>query len=112
MKIKATFKPRKDGTFGKIHRIHGDLEINSDGTVDVSDEYAATLIATGNFTENYAESELVTPMLITNGEETIDLMPKSKADLRDIMKKAGITMLGNPGEAKIREAIVQKFSSL
>lgn len=105
MKIKATFKPRKDGTFGTIHP--GDLEISSDGTVDVSDEYAETLIATGNFT-----ADLEVPMLITNGEETIDLMAMGKPELRDMMKEVGITMQGNPGEAKIREAIVQKLAAL
>ena len=103
MKIKVCFIPRRDGTYGQV----GGFEIGADGTLDVPDDYAETLIETGNFTE-FNSNE---PMLITNGEETIDLMAMSKPELRELMKEVGVTIQGNPGEARIREEIVQKLSA-
>ena len=101
MKIKVCFIPRRDGTYGSV----GEFEIGADGTLDVPGDYAEKLIATGNFIEfNHKE-----PMLITNGEETIDLMAMNKTELRELMKEVGVTIQGNPGEARIREEIVQKL---
>ena len=103
MKIKACFAPRRDGIYGKV----GGFEISADGTLDVPDDYAGKLIATGNFIEfNHKES-----MLITNGEETIDLMAMNKDELRELMTEVGVTIMGNPGEARIRKEIVQKLSA-
>lgn len=103
MKIKVCFIPRRDGTYGSV----GEFEIGADGTLEVPDDYAEKLIATGNFVEfNYKES-----MLITNGEETIDLMAMNKDELRELMQEVGVSIMGNPGEARIRKEIVQKLSA-
>src|SRR3989337_2258715 len=88
MKIKATFFKRRDGGYGSVTiTANGKpvaLAIDADGIVDVPDEHAARLINLGNFVSADGSQPKVDQnegMLITNGDEIIDLMTLDKGAL-------------------------------
>lgn len=122
MKITATFPKRKDGSFGRVFDPKAGPKgthyvIGNDGVVDVPDDFAETLINIGNFTGDAPKKPAQSntdgddkndpqKMLITNGEETIDLMAMDKDALlalgRDTM---GLNVDGRNNEQTIRAAI-------
>lgn len=116
MKIKATFPKRRDGGFGSVTIVGANgkpvvLAIGADGIVDVPDEHAARLINLGNFISANGSQPKVDQnedMLITNGDETIDLMTLDKKALLELANGVmGLGMHPKCGEAKLRDAIYQ-----
>lgn len=115
MKIKATFPKRRDGGYGSVTIVVDGkpvaLAIGADGVVDVPDEHAARLINLGNFVSADGSKPKVEEkqeeMLITNGDETIDLMALDKDELltmaRDVM---GLDVNGRNSAQTLREAIL------
>ena len=113
MKLKVTFPPRRDGSFGRV----GTQAIDADGTVEIADEdEAARLIATGNFepyTFKSVDDSLPKPpadapvtMIITNGDETVDLMTLDKERLLWMAREEmELDVSGRNSEATLREAI-------
>ena len=110
MKLKATFGPRRDGSFGHV----GDQVIEVDGTVEIADkDEAVRLIGTGNFIQVKTSKPEVDStagfgaMLIANGEEVIDLMTLDKDALLTLARdEMGLDVNGRNSEQKIREAIL------
>lgn len=115
MKIKATFPKRRDGSYGsvtiKTNSKPVALVIDADGIVDVPDEHAARLINLGNFVSADGSQPKVDQnedMLITNGDETIDLLTLDKDGLFDLANSVmGLNMHPKCGEAKLRAAIYE-----
>lgn len=105
MKLKATFATRRDGSYGRV----GTLNIEADGTVEVSDaDEAQRLIRTGNFEPADKKSTKPadnTGMVITNGDEQIDLAVTSHADLLELAQEIGLEVRGNASAKSLREAI-------
>lgn len=116
MKIKAIYPKRRDGSFGSVTiEVKGKriaLPIGNDGIVDVPDEHAAKLINLGNFVSTDGSKpkidENLKEMLITNGDETIDLLTLDKGALLELANGTmGLNMHPKCGEAKLRNAIYE-----
>ena len=105
MKLKANFPPRRDGSYGRV----GTLNIAKDGTVEVADtEEAHRLIRTGNFesTDKKAVKPDNTSMVITNGDEQIDLAVTGHAELLEIARDMELDVRGNASAKDLRETIL------
>lgn len=121
MELKALFPKRRDGGYGSVTLVINNKRvphaIGSDGIVTVPDEYAAGLIGTRNFIA--AEDALPvasanTPsteqtgcqqMLITNGEETADLMTMNKSALLELSKEMGLEFTARNSVQTLRDGI-------
>lgn len=106
MKIKATFPPRRDGTYGRA----GEYVIGADGIVDVPDDVAQMYLNTKNFIAVEAADhggDGKPEMIITNGEQSIDLMALDKTALLALANEnMGLGLHHKTGETKLREAIM------
>ena len=138
MKLQANFAPRRDGTYGHVTDMTGELrmkdravyQIDSNGMVDVPNEFAQQLINKENFilvdrgidskhfindTNKHdfgvialdgAISKDTPTMNITNGDTTIDLMTLGKQELfRLANDEQGLKMHHKSSVTTLREAI-------
>lgn len=119
MKLTATFPKRRDGTYGSVTVIDDDgkrteYKIDANGTVEIPDEHALVVLSAGNFTSpdapagNSGKKPDNNPetMLITNGDQTIDLMTLNQTELHDLCRELDLKFDARTGEKKLRDAIV------
>ena len=112
MKLKAKFAPRRDGSYGRV----GEVPIDADGTVEIQDQSEAQrLIKVGTFeafhfttVEDAFQKEPApkVTMIITNGDETCDLMQLDKEKLLWMAREEmELDVDGRFGEQKLRDTI-------
>lgn len=118
MKLQAIYQARKDGSYGSVTiTLDGEkvaVKIGADGVVDIPDDQEAErLIGTGNFValegkkSEQAKDEAET-MLITNGDQTIDLLTLDKDALLELGRdEMGLPVTGRNSEKSLREAIYE-----
>lgn len=102
MKLKAKFGPGRDGRYGVV----GKYPINSDGTVEVDDGYGEWLLGLNNNCWDLVGAEPA-EMIITNGDETINLMELDKPELMDVANKMDLDVNGRSSVRTIRDAIMK-----
>lgn len=112
MKLTATFPPRRDGTYGAIYG----HKIDKDGTVELDDGDAENALATGNFKTDepvsnvYADADnggnAAPEMIITNGDETINLLDLDKPELLAMAIEMELEVTGRNSAQTIRDAIM------
>ena len=120
MKLQANFAPRRDGTYGHVTDMTGELRMNdravyqidSNGMVDVPNEFAQQLINTENFAPapgfvlDDGQGSTDSTMNITNGDTTIDLMTLGKQELfRLANDEQGLKMHHKSSVTTLRDAI-------
>ena len=120
MKLQANFAPRRDGTYGHVTDMTGELrmkdravyQIDSNGMVDVPNEFAQQLINTENFAPapgfvlDDGQGSTDSTMNITNGDTTIDLMTLGKQELfRLANDEQGLKMHHKSSVTTLRDAI-------
>jgi hypothetical protein len=107
MKIIAIFQRRRDGSFGSVFG----HQIEADGSVEVSESEAEHLLGTGNFIDPEAKPGQISSgsgaaeMIITNGEDTINLLDLDKPELLAMAIDMELEVTGRNSAQTIRDAI-------